>query len=150
MDSEYAGRLLQTARPAAASSSEPQDILHTAFSAIVQGDYEAFGQLLADDVELSICGFSPIDGTWRGRAAVVDATRKNFALLSGQQPEIERIIRQGDCIAVLLRESGVLKSSGQAYSVRGVQWFTFAEGKIGKIDEIVASIWKAATPEPGV
>jgi hypothetical protein len=43
-----------------------------------------------------------------------------------------------------LRESGVLKSSGQAYSIRGVQWFTFADGKIRKIDQIAASIWKVA------
>jgi hypothetical protein len=34
----------------------------------------------------------------------------------------------------------VLKSSGQVYRVRGVQWFTFADGKIRKIDEIVASV----------
>jgi len=43
-----------------------------------------------------------------------------------------------------LRESGVFRSSGQAYSVRGVQWFTFADVKISKIDQITASIWKAA------
>ena len=47
---------------------------------------------------------------------------------------------QGDRVAVLLRESGVLKSSGRAYSVRGVQWITFADGKIKKIDEIVAAV----------
>jgi hypothetical protein len=29
--------------------------------------------------------------------------------------------------------------NGQPYRVRGVQWFTFAEGKIRKIDEIVAA-----------
>jgi len=52
------------------------------------------------------------------------------------------MIRQGDSIAVLMRESGVFKSTGQAYSIRAVQWFTFAGKKIKKIDEIVASIWK--------
>ena len=67
---------------------------------------------------------------------------KTSAMLASQKPEIEGIISQGDRVAVLLRESGVFKSSGQAYSVRGVQWFTFADGKIKKIDEIVASIWK--------
>ena len=61
-----------------------------------------------------------------------------------QQPEIESIVRHGNYIAVLLRESGVFRSSGQAYSVRGVQWFTFADGKIEKIDQIIASIWKVA------
>ena len=60
--------------------------------------------------------------------------------MGNQKPEIESMISQGDQVAVLLRESGVLKSSGQAYTVRGVQWFTFAHGKIRKIDEIIVSI----------
>jgi hypothetical protein len=63
--------------------------------------------------------------------------------LTSQQPEIESMIRQGDCIAVLLRENGVFKSSGQAYSVRGVQWFSFEDARISKIDQIIARIWKS-------
>jgi hypothetical protein len=54
------------------------------------------------------------------------------------------MISHGDSIAVLISESGVLKSTRQAYSIRGVQWFTFAGGKIRKIDQIAASIWKVA------
>jgi ketosteroid isomerase-like protein len=118
----------------------PQTVLHAAFDAIMQGNYDAFGQSVTDDVELIIRGFSAMEGTWRGRDEVVAATRKNFALVLEQKPEIESMIADGDRIAVLLRENGILKSNGQAYSVRGVQWFTFADGKISKIDEIVASI----------
>jgi hypothetical protein len=99
---------------------------------------------MTDDVELNICGFPAIDGNWRGRIAVVAAARKNFAQIENQQPEIEAMISQGESIAVLLTESGVFKSTGQAYSIRGVQWFTFADDKIKKIDQIVASIWKVA------
>jgi hypothetical protein len=54
-----------------------------------------------------------------------------------------RLVSQGDRVAVLLRESGVFKSTGEAYSIRAVQWFTFADGKIKRIDEIVASMWKS-------
>jgi ketosteroid isomerase-like protein len=144
MDREHTDLLLATVRSAASTDpSDPQAVLHAAYDAIIQGNFDAFSDLLTEDVELSIRGFGPIDGTWRGRDAVVEATRKNFALLAGQQPEIESMISQGDSVAVLLRESGVLKSTGQAYSVRGVQWFTFADGKITKIDEIIVSIWKA-------
>lgn len=75
---------------------------------------------------------------------MVAAARKNDAQLESQQPAIEGMISHGDSVVVLMRESGVLKSSGQAYSVRGVQWFTFANGKISKIDQIAASIWKGA------
>jgi hypothetical protein len=44
----------------------------------------------------------------------------------------------------MMRESGVLRSTGQAYSIRGVQWFTFANEKIRRIDQIAASMWKVA------
>ncbi len=143
MDREYTDKFLRTTSSAATTDiKDPQTVLHAAFDAIIQGDFDAFGDSIADDVELSISGFGPLDGTWRGRNDVVAATRKNFALLGNQKPEIESIVSQGERVAVLLRESGVFKASGKAYSVRGVQWFTFADGKIKKIDEIIASIWK--------
>jgi ketosteroid isomerase-like protein len=140
MDREYTDRFLQTTSTAAtADIKDPQTVLHAAFDAIIQGNFDAFGESVTDDVELNIRGFGPLDGTWRGRDAVVAATRKNFDLLANQKPQIEGMISQGDRLAVLLRESGVFKSGGQAYSVRGVQWFTFADGKIRKIDEIIAA-----------
>jgi ketosteroid isomerase-like protein len=143
MDREYTDRFLRTTSSAATENiTDPQTVLHASFDAIIQGNFEAFGDLVADDVELSVCGFGLMDGTWRGRDDVVAATRRNFGLVANQKPEVESIICQGDHIAVLLRESGVLKSSGKAYSARGVQWFTFSDGKIKKIDEIIASIWK--------
>ena len=143
MNRDHTDRFLATVSTAATKElSDFQAVLHGAYSAVIQGDFEAFGQSVTDDVELNICGFGPIDGTWRGRNEVVAATRKNFALLAGQKPEIESMICQDDRVAVLLKESGVLKSTGQAYRIRGVQWFTFANGKIKKIDEILASIWK--------
>jgi len=144
MDSEYSESLLATVRSAATSDpGELQTLLHEVYAAVIGGNYDAFGEAVADDVELNIFGFGPMHGTWRGRKDVVEATRRNFGLISNQQPEIEDIISQGDRVAVLLRETGTLKSDGQAYSVRGVQWFTFADGKIKKIDEILASIWKS-------
>ncbi len=65
--------------------------------------------------------------------------RKNLAPVAEQKPEIESIVAEDDRIAVLLRERGVFKADGQAYDVRGVQWFTFANGKISRIDEIIAN-----------
>jgi ketosteroid isomerase-like protein len=146
MDPEYTDKFLATARPAAtgASSSDPQMVLHAAYAAIIRGDFDALGESMTDDVELNIRGFPAIDGSWRGRNEVVAAARKNYAQIENQQPAIEAMISEGESIAVLLRESGVLKSTRQAYSIRGVQWFTFADGKIRKIDQIAASIWKVA------
>jgi ketosteroid isomerase-like protein len=140
MDREYSDNILRTTGSAATKeASAPQTVLHAAFDAVIQGNYDLFGESVTEDVELRIAGFGEMDGMWRGRAEVVAATRRNFALLGEQKPEIESMIAEGDRIAVLLREKGILKSSGQPYSIRGVQWFTFAEGKIKKIDEIVAA-----------
>lgn len=141
MDKEYTGRFLQTVQPEANTEvSDPQAVLHATYSAVIQGNFEALGESLTEDAELHIHGFGPMDGDWRGRKDVVTAARKNFALVASQQPIVERIISQGDSIAVLLEETGVLKASGQAYRIRAVQWFTFDQGKIQRIDQIVASI----------
>jgi ketosteroid isomerase-like protein len=143
MDREYSDKFLRTtSRAATEDTKDPKSVLHLAFDAIIQGDFDTFGESTTDDIELSVYGFGPLDGTWRGRDEVVAATRKNFALLANQKPEIEDMTSQDGRVAVLLQESGVFKASGQAYSVRGVQWFTFVDGKISKIDEIIASIWK--------
>jgi ketosteroid isomerase-like protein len=143
MNREYSEKFLRTAKATASGDpGDPSSVLHRAYDAILAGKFDEFGSWMTDDVEMNISGFGQLDGSWRGRADVVEATRRNFGALSGQQPEIEAMISQGDSVAVLLRESGVFRSSGQAYSVRCVQWFTFAGGKIRKIDEIIASIWK--------
>jgi ketosteroid isomerase-like protein len=144
MDPEYTDKLLSTVSAATGTAQDPLVSLHAVYDAIIKGDFEAIGEFMTEDVELNICGFRAIDGNWRGRNDVVAATRKNCAQLESQQPAIEGTISQGDSVAVMMRESGVLKSTGQAYSIRGVQWFTFQNRKIKKIDQIAASIWKSA------
>jgi ketosteroid isomerase-like protein len=144
MDHEYTDRFLaKVGATATDDPSGPQAILRSVYAAIIDGDFDALDKWFADDVEFSMCGFGPISGTWRGRQEVLKATRRNYTILTGQQSEIDGMISEGPCVAVLLRESGTLKSSGQAYSIRGVHWFTFADGKIKKIDGVAASIWKA-------
>jgi ketosteroid isomerase-like protein len=138
LDREYSDRFLETTGSAAAKDTK-LSVLHAAFDAVIRGNFEAFGERVTEDVELNISGFGALDGSWRGRSEVIAATSRNFAQLGEQKPEIESIISEGDRIAVLLRENGIFQSNGQPYSVRGVQWFTFAENKIKKIDEIIAS-----------
>lgn len=148
MDREYTSKLLARVRPespdvAPLQSDEPLSpgtILHAVYAALIKGDYETYRASLAEDVKFSICGFGPMDGTWHGRDQVVAATRNNFALVDAQQPEIEGIIAQGNSVAVLLRERGSVKATGQKYDIRCVQWFTFADAKITRIDEIVAGL----------
>ena len=124
------------------TAQDPLITLHTVYDKIIKGDFDAIGEFMTSDVELNINGFAPLDGTWKGRREVIAAAKKNYAQVESQQPTIDGMISQGDSVAVLMRECGVVKSSGDAYSIRGVQWFTFADGKIRKIDQIAASIWK--------
>lgn len=140
MDREYTDRFLaKVGATPTDDPSDPQAILRAMYAAIIAGDFDALDEWFTEDVELSMCGFGPINGTWRGRQEVLKATRRNYSTVTDQQSEVDGMISQGPCVAVLLRESGTLKSSGQAYSVRGVHWFTFADGKIKKIDGIAAS-----------
>jgi ketosteroid isomerase-like protein len=145
MDREYSDQFLRTtAKAATREAADPKSILHAVFDEVINGNFEAFGQFLTDDVELTIRGFESLDGTWRGRDAVVAATRTNFAQLGDQKPEVLGMISEGDSIAVLIRERGVLGSSGKPYDVRGVEWFTFAGGKIKRIEEIIANSEKGS------
>jgi len=57
------------------------------------------------------------------------------------------MISQGDSVGVLMRECVVLKTTGQVHSIRGVQWFTFDNRMIKKIDEIADTIRKV--PDSG-
>jgi ketosteroid isomerase-like protein len=145
MDPEYTDKFLSTVSAAAtATPRDPLVALHAVYDAIIKGDFDAIGESMSDDVELNINGFAPLDGAWKGRREVVAAAKRNYAQVESQQPTIDGMISQGDSVAVLMRESGVVKSSREAYSIRAVQWFTFADGKIRKIDQIAASIWKVA------
>src|SRR5271156_5024229 len=99
MDREYTDRLLDTVRTASKSTADPLTTLHAVYTAVIAGDFDAFGDAVAEDVEFNLHGFAHLDGTWRGRKDVVAATRRNFAEVECQQPEIEGTISQGDCVA---------------------------------------------------
>ena len=63
---EYTEKLLDTmsSRPTGAPN-EHKEILVSAFTALVQGDFNAFREALAPDVEFTVSGFEPMAGTWR-------------------------------------------------------------------------------------
>lgn len=143
MDPQFTTRFLGTVEQASKASGggNPHTILLAAFQAIVQGDFDSFGAFLTDDVELRISCTGIFDGVWQGRKDVVQAARNNFAMVKHQKPEIEAMIAQGDMVAVLMKETGILTRNEQSYQVRGVQWFTLAGGRIHRIEEIM-------TPSP--
>jgi ketosteroid isomerase-like protein len=124
----------------AAAETHLTTTLQSAFESIVRGDFDAFAEHVTEDVELHINGSGLFDGSWHGRAEVVAAARKNYGQLRDQKPEIEAMISEGNTIAILLRETGVVRADETVYRVRAVQWFTFAGGRIGKIDQIAARV----------
>ncbi len=142
MDPQFTSRFLDTleSAPKAATETDNRGTLSTAFAAIVRGDFDAFGAALTDDAELEIRGSGIFDGSWRGVKEIVAAARINYGKVEGQQPEIEAMISQGDAVAVLLRERGLLKADRRKYSLRAVQWFSFSNGKIRKIVSIAAPL----------
>lgn len=146
MDPKHADVILETvesSRPEGDDGSSPMATLHAVYGALAQGDFKQFEALACDDVELHIRGFGPMEGSWRGRSDVVEATRRNFGLLSDQKPEIEKMVSQGDSVVVLVSESGVLKANGKPYHLRGVQWITFEGGKLKRVDEFLAEVGEA-------
>ena len=138
MDPQHAERFLETVRNVQANpgdAGDNQTALLDAYTAVVKGNFDQFTELLADDAELHISGFRPMNGSWRGRGDVVAASKKNFALISDQRSTVESMISQGDSIAVLISETGVI--DGRSYDLRGVQWFTFEQGKLKRIEQIL-------------
>lgn len=140
MDPQFTTRFLDTVEGAskAVGPGNPHTILLSAFQTIIQGDFDSFGAYLTDDVELRISGTGIFDGVWKGRNDVVQAARNNYGLIEHQKPEIEAMIAQGDTVAVLMSETGILKTNEHNYHFRGVQWFTLSDGRIHRIEEIMA------------
>jgi ketosteroid isomerase-like protein len=141
MDPTYTDKLLTTLTDMRKNdSSENEAILQGVYAGLVKGDYEPLHHAAADEIELCICGFEPLSGKWRGRKEVIEATKANFGRVENQKPVVEGFISGRDCVAVLMHEKGVVCGTGEHYSVRVVQWVTFANGKITKVEQIVASV----------
>lgn len=124
-------------------SAEAENVhrIEELYRIITRQDFEALGEMLADDVVLEIVGSSdnPLAGQAQGCQQVIETTRRNFALLADQRPEIETVVAQGDTVVVIAREQGRLVATGQSYDLQWVQVFTFKEGKLTRIRELADS-----------
>jgi ketosteroid isomerase-like protein len=116
-------------------------LIQDQYRAIARGDFAAFVNLLADDIEMEIVGPSavPFVGSWRGRQQVVDAIGKNFSHLEDQHPEVQSVVAQGDMVVVTAKERGRIKATGRTYEVHWVQYFTFRNGKVVRFRELFDS-----------
>lgn len=139
MNPEYTDKFLAKAgelQSDAPTVATTQSVLLSIYGAAVSGDYAAMAEHFTDDIELRIAGCGPLDGHWEGRSQVAAATEANFKSVGNQNPEMERMLVQGDSIVVLLHETGVFRESGKSYRSRVVQWFTFEGQKVKRVDQI--------------
>jgi uncharacterized protein len=114
--------------------------LQALYADIARGDFQAFADALAEDAELEIVGGPsiPFCGRWRGRDALFQAVRSNFAMIEEQRPEILSIVAQGDSVVMCCRERGRYRASGQTYDVYWVLFVTYRDGKIVHAREVCA------------
>jgi ketosteroid isomerase-like protein len=127
--------------------------LQEVYQAVGQGDFDGgYAERLAEDAELEIIGpdVLPLVGRWQGRAAVVAATRRNFDLLTEQQPELQTVVAQGNSVVVVGRERGRWRATGEPYEIHWVQEFTFRDGKLARIREFFDTAGLLAAVRPAV
>jgi ketosteroid isomerase-like protein len=130
--------------PAVASKKAEKDnvrLILTQYQALGREDLAGLLAGLAEDVELEVLGPKevPFVGRWRGRQAVMEATRRNFALFEDQRPEVLTLVGQGDTVVLILRERGTYRPTGRPYDVHFVHVFTLADGRVTHIREIFDS-----------
>ena len=131
MNPEYAERVI-------ADVADTSTILPSVIAAIAAGKYTEAGTMMTDDVILEIRGLPRMNGTWKGRDAVVDAMRRNFGMVRDQRPTVEATLHQGYTTAILFQEQGVFTDDDSPYSIRAVMWVTYEDGYIHRVEEIGA------------
>ena len=110
-----------------------QQVLASVLNAIASNTLSTLPQHFTEDIELHIHGFPELDGAWHGCDAVVKALANNFGKVTDQVPQIETVIEQGDNIAMLINETGILNQ--RKYNVRVTVWFTFEGSRIERVVE---------------
>lgn len=117
-------------------ANDPVAQVRHAFDSVGRGDVAPLAALLADDVEYTLIGSTPLSGTHRGREAVV---RHLFGPLSAALDgplvfEIDRLLRDGDCVVMQARGHARLRS-GAPYDNVYCLVFRFADAAVREVTE---------------
>ena len=119
--------------------SEHVRTIQLIYHAIARGAFDESLPLMTDDMTLEICGPDsiPFCGKWHGKHAVLAAMRDNFGRFENQRPRIQSVVAQGDIVIVTAHEQGTVRATGEPYDVHWMQEFTFANGKVRGVRELV-------------
>jgi len=117
------------------------ELVQKLYRTVTAGDFEGFLASLAEDVEFENIGPSviPFSGRWRGRSEVGAATKRNFAVVEDQCPEVLTLVAQGDTVIIVAREQGRIRSTGRKYDMHWVQMFTLRNGQVVRFRQIFDS-----------
>lgn len=112
-------------------------LLHAA----AMGDYEAAGEVLADDVRFEILACNVTFPVRRavGRAAMIEALKQNFPVVTDQQMELLAFVEDDTHCVMIHHESGRVVATGERYEGYGTFLFTFAGGRIVHLRNIAAA-----------
>lgn len=113
-------------------SEANKKVVNEFFAAFARGDAEAAVALLADDVNWTLIGTTPISGTYEGKQAVVEDFLGTFASLIDHDVPIEievlEVIGEGD--KVVARTAGKMQGKHGEYNNLYCHVFTVREGLI--------------------
>ena len=131
------------------SAAENKKLIQDVFTAWAGGDGMAFFNTLAEDVQWTVIGTSPVSRTYTSRQAFVDGAAKPLtAKLAGPiQPTVVNIIAEGDNV-VLQWEGKATTKAGKPYNNSYCWVMRVADGKVREgtayIDtELVADLWQS-------
>lgn len=106
------------------------------FGAFLQGDMNPIFEAVTDDVEvrLTVSAGTPLSGVFRGKAGLGEYFGRNAETVETTAFEISNYLAGGDQVAIVGRESLVVRSTGKA-SVDSdwVMLCTFTGDKISSI-----------------
>jgi uncharacterized protein len=113
------------------------DTVRSHYDALARRDLEA---ALADIDDAAIWEFAgpsaiPFAGTWRGRSGVRDFLDAIRSTIEVREFKVERMIAQGDTVAVFGRERFLVKRTGKEWAVDWVQVHEVRDGRIIRFRE---------------
>ena len=130
-------------------AAENKQVIQAAFDAWASGDGAAFFNTLAEDVQWTVIGTSPVSRTYTSRQAFLDGAAKplNAKLAGPIQPTVVNIIAEGDNV-VLQWEGKATTKAGAPYNNSYCWVMRLTDGKVREgtayIDTaLVADLWQS-------
>lgn len=110
--------------------------LAAVLAAIASKDLSSVSDHFQEQAVMSITGFPPFDGVFRGRDEILATLARNFSAITDQRSELLGMSENGASLHLQIADSGRLIETGQSYKATVDFAFTFIEGRIASVREI--------------